>query len=169
VPENTVVEFVEAARTIAERHDVVIVGSTGYGGELDELVRGLADENDRVTWLGHVSDDDRLHALWQHAGAYFHGHSVGGTNPALVQAMFAGAPVVARDTVYNREVLDGAGTLVAPEPAAIAAAVTALLDDPAEQQRLSEAALARAADAYTWQSVCDAYEEALRATLPRSR
>ena len=169
VPENTVVEFVEAARTIAERHDVVIVGSTGYGGELDELVRGLADEDDRVTWLGHVSDDDRLHALWQHAGAYFHGHSVGGTNPALVQAMFAGAPVVARDTVYNREVLDGAGVLVAPEPAAIAAAVTALLDDPAEQQRLSEAALARAADAYTWQSVCDAYEEALRATLRRSR
>ena len=157
VPENTVVEFVEAARTIAERHHVVIVGSTGYGGELDDLVRC------------HVSDDDRLHALWQHAGAYFHGHSVGGTNPALVQAMFAGAPVVARDTVYNREVLDGAGVLVAPEPAAIAAAVTALLDDPAEQERLSAAALARASDAYTWQSVCDAYEEALRATLPRSR
>jgi glycosyltransferase involved in cell wall biosynthesis len=167
VPENSIVEFVEAARRIARDHDVVIVGSTGYGGELDDLVRDLAAENDRVRWLGHVSDDDRLFGLWQHAGAYFHGHSVGGTNPALVQAMFTGAPVVARDTVYNREVLADAGVFVPPEAGAIAEAVVALLEDPAEQQRLREAATRRAEEAYTWQSVCDAYEEALRRSLRR--
>ena len=169
VPENSIVEFVEAARRIAERHDVVIVGSTGYGGELDDLVRDLAAENDRVRWLGHVSDDDRLFALWQHAGAYFHGHSVGGTNPALVQAMFTGAPVVARDTVYNREVLADSGLFVPPESDAIADAMVALLEDPAEQQRLREAALRRAEASYSWQSVCDAYEEALRRSLPTNR
>ena len=166
VPENTVVEFVEAARTLAATHDVVIVGSTGYGGELDDLVRRLADDEERVHWLGHVSDDDRLHSLWQHAGAYFHGHSVGGTNPALVQAMFAGAPVVARDTVYNREVLGGAGAFVAPEPRAIAREVARVLDDPAEQQRLSEVSLARAEGDYTWPSVCARYEQELRDLLP---
>ena len=165
VPENSIVEFVEAARRVSRRHDVVIVGSTGYGGELDDLVRDLAAENDRVRWLGHVSDDDRLFALWQHTGAYFHGHSVGGTNPALVQAMFAGAPVVARDTVYNREVLADSGLFVPPEPGAIADAVEALLDDPGEQQRLREAALRRAEESYSWQSVCDAYEQALRRSL----
>lgn len=71
---------------------VVIVGSTGYGGELDEKAKVLAETYQHVTWLGQVSNDELLLALWQHAGAYFHGHSVGGTNPALVQAIAAGAP-----------------------------------------------------------------------------
>jgi len=166
VPENTVVEFVEAARTLAERHHVVIVGSTGYGGELDDLVRRLADGHERVHWFGHVSDDARLHALWQHAGAYFHGHSVGGTNPALVQAMSAGAPVVARDTVYNREVLGPEGAFVVPTPDAIAREVARVLDDPAEQERLRAVSRERAAGDYTWESVCGRYEQELRALLP---
>jgi len=159
VPENTVPEFLAAARRIAERYPVVIVGSTGYGGELDEQARALAAAQPGVRWLGHVSDDDRLFALWQHAGAYFHGHSVGGTNPALVQAMHCGAPVVARDTVYNREVLAGTGArLVQPDPADIAAAVLDLLADPRAQRELRAGVRSRAAAAYDWPSVCRAYE-----------
>ena len=166
VPENSIVEFVEAARELSRDHDVVFVGSTGHGGELDDLVRRLAEDEERVHWFGHVSDDARLHALWQHAGAYFHGHSVGGTNPALVQAAFAGAPVVARDTVYNRDVLGDEGSYVRPDPRAIAREVARVLDDPAEQQRLSEVSLARAEGDYTWPSVCARYEQELRDLLP---
>jgi len=166
VLENTILEFVEAARELAASHDVVIVGSTGYGGELDELVRRLAAEEKRVHWFGHVSDDARLHALWQHAGAYFHGHSVGGTNPALVQAAFAGAPVVARDTVYNRDVLGEQGVYVTADAQSIAREVARVLGDPAEQQRLSEVSLARAEGDYTWPSVCARYEQELRDLLP---
>jgi glycosyltransferase involved in cell wall biosynthesis len=140
VPENTILEFIAAAETIAANHDVVIVGSSGYGGEMDDRVAELARGNERVHWLGHVSDDRRLFALWQHAGAYFHGHSVGGTNPALVQAMMLGAPVVARDTVYNREVLDAAGVFVAPRPGTIAEAVERVLNDPGLQESLAEGA-----------------------------
>ncbi len=162
VPENTVPEFLAAAERIAERHPVVIVGSTGYGGELDQHARLLADANTNVRWLGHVADDERLFALWQHAGAYFHGHSVGGTNPALVQAMHLGAPTVARDTVYNREVLAGTGAaFVEPDPVAIADAVLALLADRTEQERLGRVVRERARDHYTWRGVCAAYERAL--------
>ncbi|MEK6309474.1 MAG: glycosyltransferase [Curtobacterium sp.] len=172
VPENTVPEFLLAAERIAEHHPVVIVGSTGYGGELDQHARLLADAHPNVHWLGHVADDERLFALWQHAGAYFHGHSVGGTNPALVQAMHLGAPTVARDTVYNREVLAGTGTaFVQPEADAIADAVLALLADRPEQGRLRDAVRERAREHYTWRRVCDAYERALaeQARDPRTR
>ncbi|WP_344797482.1 glycosyltransferase [Frondihabitans peucedani] len=168
VPENTISEFIDAARLVAEEHDVVIVGSSGYGGEFDERVERLAAESDRVTWLGHVSDDKRLLALWQHAGAYFHGHSVGGTNPALVQAMLCGAPIVARDTVYNREVLEASGEFVQPEPGAIAQALSDLLSDPARQESLSTSARDRARQHYTWEGVCRRYEEEL-ASLVDSR
>lgn len=166
VPENTVPEFLRAAERIARRHPVVIVGSTGYGGELDEQARSLSAANPDVHWLGHVADDDRLFALWQHAGAYFHGHSVGGTNPALVQAMHLGAPTIARDTVYNREVLRGTGTrFVQPDPESIAAAVTALLEDPDEQRALRDRVRGRARSAYTWAAVCADYERAIDAEV----
>jgi glycosyltransferase involved in cell wall biosynthesis len=167
VPENTIEEFIEAAREVAKTHDVVIVGSSGYGGELDDRVGELSAHEAHVHWFGHVSDDARLLALWQHAGAYFHGHSVGGTNPALVQAMMCGAPIVARDTVYNREVLADVGELVQPEPRAIAAALTALLNDGDRQEAYSSAAVARALEHYTWASVNNRYEAELRDLLPR--
>lgn len=161
VPENTVPEFLEAAAVLGKTWPVVIVGSSGYGGELDEKAAELAAAEEKVTWLGHVSDDRKLFALWQHAGAYFHGHSVGGTNPALVQAMSCGAPTVARDTVYNREVLAEAGVFVAPEPEAIASAVDGLMRDRGQQERLSAAAYTRGRELYSWDVVCSAYEDAL--------
>lgn len=166
VPENTVGPFFDAAERLAQTHDVIAVGSAGYGGELDERAAALAARLPRFHWFGHVHDDNRLHSLWQHAGAYFHGHSVGGTNPALVQAMAAGAPIVARDTVHSREVLGtDAGEFTGPAPADIEGALRGLLTDPHRQQRLSEAAVRRAQDAYSWESVNAAYERLLRAHL----
>lgn len=165
VPENTVVEFFEAAEVLSRDRDVVIVGSSGYGGELDEQVRALAHRNERITWMGHVSDDRKLFSLWQNAGAYFHGHSVGGTNPALVQAMACQAPIVARDTVYNREVLGDAGRFVAAEPSEIVTTVKDVIADSAGQQVMRDRALQRAYDYYTWEDVCQRYEESLLAAI----
>jgi glycosyltransferase involved in cell wall biosynthesis len=165
VPENTLSEFFEAVPTIAARHPVVIVGSSGYGGEWDDAARRLAADHSSVSWLGHVSNDSLLHALWQHAGIYFHGHSVGGTNPSLVQAMAAGAPILARDTVYNREVLGPAGKFVGADSDAIASAVFQMMDSPSELDEAALANLQRAEQDYSWKQVCSDYEHALRALL----
>ncbi|MRJ99894.1 DUF1972 domain-containing protein [Aeromicrobium sp. S22] len=165
VPENTISEFVLAAEKIAQTHDVVLVGSAPEGHPIREEVASLAERNSRVRWVGHISDDQRLLALWQNAGAYFHGHSVGGTNPALVQAMTVGVPVVARDTVYNREVLADAGVFCEPTPDAIARSVTSMLQDPADYR---ERSVARAAEEYSWPGVCAAYESLLRSACSRS-
>lgn len=167
VPENTVAEFFAAARRISARRPVVIVGSTGYGGAFDDEARELSTRVN-ITWLGHLSDDTMLHSLWHHAGAYFHGHSVGGTNPALVQAMACGAPTVARDTVYNREVLADSGVFVKPNSDAIAASMIGLLTDPEMQANLSRDASRRAWSGYSWQSVCSQYDDLLNAELDRN-
>lgn len=161
VPENTVAEFFEAARRISENWDVVIVGSTGHGGQFDCDAARLAEESSRIHWLGHVSDDLKLFALWQHAGVYFHGHSVGGTNPALVQAMACGAAIVARDTVYNREVLGDTGTLVEPDADAITFALTRILSDPKCRSDQRSRARERQRALYSWTQVCSDYERVL--------
>lgn len=166
VPENTVPEFVEAAESLSKTYPVVIVGSSGYGGEIDTRVAALAERNPNVRWLGHVSDDDRLLSLWQHAGVYFHGHSVGGTNPALVQAMAAGAPVVARDTVYNREVLGDNAILTPPTASDISRVVTAAMENSELRLASSVENVVRARTHYSWHGVNSRYEQALLDLIP---
>ena len=161
VPENTLDDFLTAASTLSESWKIAIVGSSGYGGEMDERVARMAATNSNIHWFGHIHDDHKLFALWQHATVYFHGHSAGGTNPALVQAMASGAPVVARDTVYNREVLGDSGVFVDADPTRIATAIDNLMRDAIERDRMSTSAKARAKETYTWDSVCAAYESLL--------
>ncbi len=165
VPENSIAEFFEAVPAIAARHPVVIVGSSGYGGEWDDAARMLAANYAQVSWLGHLSNDTLLHALWQHAGVYFHGHSVGGTNPSLVQAMAAGAPILARDTIYTREVLGSAGKFVVADPDAIAKTVLQLMESPTVLDEEAQLNVQRAKQHYSWPQVCSDYESALRALV----
>lgn len=165
VPENTVSEFFEAATRLSNRWDVAIVGSSGYGGQFDASAKKLATSTDRIRWFGHITDDAKLFGLWQNAGVYFHGHSVGGTNPALLQAMACGAPTVARDTVYNREVLGDAGVFVEPRADAIAAVLDDVLSDVSLQARLSTAARLRQQEFYTWEMACENYCATLAAMV----
>lgn len=165
VPENTVGEFLEAAGTLSADHPVVLVGSTGWGGDLDDTAAGLARTHPSIRWLGHVADEATLNGLYANAGVYFHGHSVGGTNPSLVQAMASGTPIVARDTVYNREVLGETGVYCAPEPRAIEAAIRAVMADPDARSRMGRDNQLRAQSFFTWEAVCAAYESVLRMAL----
>jgi glycosyltransferase involved in cell wall biosynthesis len=167
VPENTVGEFFEAAEIVAREYPVIIVGSSGYGGPLEEQAALLCETNNNITWLGHISNDAELLSLWQHAGAYFHGHSVGGTNPALVQAMACGCPIVARDTTYNREVLGTVGTYVSPDSIEISRAIVELMRSDGSER--SKALQNRAAERYSWPAVCASYEETLRLAMQQRR
>lgn len=169
VPENSVREFFAAADELGHAGvPVVIVGSSGYGGGFDGAAQQLAASHPSIQWLGHLSNDELLHSLWEHAGVYFHGHSVGGTNPALVQAMALGAPVLARDTVFNREVIADAGWFVEPNPESIAREIRSLLCERGTLETMSTKARARARQIYSWDSVCERYEEELLALLDRA-
>jgi glycosyltransferase involved in cell wall biosynthesis len=168
VPENTVPEFFVAVESLAKDFPIVIVGSAGYGGELDTRAEQLSKNNDSVRWLGHVSDDSRLLSLWQHSGAYFHGHSVGGTNPALVQAMACGAPVVARDTVYNREVLGSTANFTDPSADLIAKVLRATMERSLSGTFDPQQVVDRARRHYSWLQVCENYEKALLSMTSRT-
>ena len=167
VPENTVQEFLDAARTLATRTKVVLVGSSGYGGILEQAARSLAAENTNFIWTGHISDDRRLSALWQHAGVYFHGHSVGGTNPALVHAMSLGAPTVALDTPFNREVLGNSGAYVESDSNQIETTISSLLASKERTSLMRTSAMTRAANEFTWSKVCAAYDQVLMRAIDR--
>jgi glycosyltransferase involved in cell wall biosynthesis len=101
VPENNVLEMVDAMRHYIGRKKLVITGKledTPYVRQLKE------NSNDKVLFTDAIYDKRILDSLRQGCYIYLHGHSVGGTNPSLLEALKAGCGCICHDNVFNREV-----------------------------------------------------------------
>ncbi|OFI38961.1 glycosyl transferase [Arthrobacter sp. SW1] len=153
-PENHVHLIVEGYVRSAAKEPLVVVGSAPYSDEYTRTVHELGDE--RVRFVGGVWDQELLDQLYANARIYWHGHSVGGTNPSLLRAIGSGTATNAFDVGFNREVLSTAGRYFSsPED------VAALADDAGSGEELAERGeLARAfARRYDWDKVADGYEQ----------
>jgi glycosyltransferase involved in cell wall biosynthesis len=62
-------------------------------------------ESERIRFIGGLYDENKLNSLRHFSSIYFHGHSVGGTNPSLLEAMACGANMAAHDNVFNKAIL----------------------------------------------------------------
>lgn len=160
VPENNIALFLDAMAQLRWRWPVVVVGSANYRSPLESRLEALAEAGS-LRWLGHVQDQELLAELWSHCGVYFHGHSVGGTNPALLQALGFGAPVVAVDTPYNREVLGHVDWLSKPDAGLVASAVDELMTSESLRDAAKAIGLATVRERYAWPTVLQSYEAAL--------
>ncbi|MFD2092790.1 DUF1972 domain-containing protein [Blastococcus deserti] len=162
VPENNVDLFLDALESLDTGVPAVVVGSSVGRSAIEHRLRELQRRRPSLLWLGHVSDQSLLEELWQHCAVYVHGHSVGGTNPALLQALGHGSPTVALGTVYNREVLgDGWPVYRAGEARYLATMLGDLLVDPARRQKLAESGREIIRARYLWSDVLNDYAEAL--------
>ena len=112
IPENSILELVTGFSARRRNHKLVVLGM--YEPDVDPYHRQVLDAaSDEVVFLGPLYDKASVQALRYHSSAYLHGHTVGGTNPSLIEAMAAGNPVIAHDNPYNRWVA-GAGGAVFP-------------------------------------------------------
>ncbi len=82
--------------------DLVFIGNWNHS-EYSRQLKETYSKYPNIKILDAIYDLDILYALRSNAGIYMHGHSAGGTNPSLVEAMFFGIPIIACDVVYNRE------------------------------------------------------------------
>lgn len=169
IPENNVELALDAWEQMGDGGPpVVIVGSANYSSPLESRLKHL-DSEGRLRWLGHVGDQDLLTQLWAHCGAYIHGHSVGGTNPALLQALGAGAPTLALDTEFNREVVGADEQLFPKDSVVLAQRLEELLGDSESQQRFAVRGRDTVARKYAWSEVSAAYLKALTYAADRKR
>ena len=104
-PENNIRMIMEGYLAAKVPQSLVIVGATS-GKHGKALHRGYA-QYPNIRFIGELYDEVQLDALRHYSRGVFHGHSVGGTNPSLLEAMAAGAPIFSHDNVYNRWVLGG--------------------------------------------------------------
>jgi glycosyltransferase involved in cell wall biosynthesis len=163
-PENQIHLLLEAWELAERPRDILVVGNfeaTAYG-------RSLIARHPEARFCGPVYDIDALDRLRAGSVLYLHGHSVGGTNPSLIEAMAAGALVVAHDNPFNRWVLGDGGMYFGG-----AADLATILARPVQGQARS-GMLAAAADRcrqdFLWPEILARYTEVverLESKLPR--
>lgn len=145
---------------------LLIVGDAPYARDYIARLHAMAGPD--VVFAGAIYGEG-YRELQAHAFAYVHATEVGGTHPALVEAMGAGNCVVVNDVPENREVAgDAALYFRAAEPSTLAEALDRLSGDPVLADTMRARARERAERAYSWETVTDMYEALLRRLAARA-
>ncbi len=166
IPENSILEMVEGFSSRVRGLKLAILGK--FEPEVDEYHRRvMAAASNEVVFLGPIYEPERVKALRFHGRAYVHGHTVGGTNPSLVEALAAGNPVVAHDNPYNRWVAQGSAVYFR-DAHSFSGCLDDVLDNAERLAAMRAAARTRFFEEFTWDHVAGQYEQLLTRYLPRS-
>ena len=159
-PENNPHRIAEAYRRVDGDVPLVMVGSAPYA---DRFIAGFQNDADRRILFPGPIYGEGYRELMSQALAYVHGTEVGGTHPALVEAMGYGNCLLVNDVPENREVVQDCGLFFhAEEPSETVDVFQKVLSDRELARKFGEAAAQRAAQHYSWERVAVEYEELFR-------
>jgi glycosyltransferase involved in cell wall biosynthesis len=159
-PENNPDRVARAYSRVAGSRPLVMVGGAPYADRLARKLRRHAD--DRVLLPGPIYGEGYRQLLFN-CRLYIHATEVGGTHPALVEAMGAGRPVLYYDCPENREVAGNAGRRFDfSGPRTLEKVLQELIEDEAALAGLGARSRHRVEQRYRWSDVADAYERVLR-------
>ena len=100
--ENNIEMILEGFFKSRKERDLVIVGdlNTTFGKYVSEKYNSSC-----IKYVGFIADFGKLNSLRDFSNLYFHGHSVGGTNPSLLEAMASNSLICAHDNIFNKSIL----------------------------------------------------------------
>jgi glycosyltransferase involved in cell wall biosynthesis len=159
-PDNSIATLVEAFSRKPRGAKLAVLGKLDEANAYHRRVREAAGPE--VVFPGAIYEAATVQALRGHARAYLHGHTVGGTNPSLVEALWAGNAVIAHDNPFNRWTA-GEDQLFFEGADACERAIERVLGSDETVARAREAALARAREQFSWDVILAAYEAELLA------
>ncbi len=161
-PENNALMVRKAFERLATTKKLAIVGDAPYA---DEYIRRVRDTKDpRIVMPGAIYGAG-YRELQSHCFAYVHATEVGGTHPALIEAMGRGALTLYFDTVENEEVAGGAAIPFTGNLKETMAKVLAM--SAAEQDQWRGKATHRVRERYSWDAVTSQYETLLAGLCQR--
>ncbi|MGZ4853504.1 MAG: DUF1972 domain-containing protein [Halobacteriota archaeon] len=160
--DNNIDMMVEGFLTAGTDKKLIIVGNfldSRYEDEIHALIAAHRG-HDRVTFGGGIYEKGALTMLRQHCFTYLHGHSAGGTNPSLLEAMIAQNLILAHDNPYNREVCDRFA-LFFSDSASLRTSIRSVEDKPEAYAAMRNGGFNRAKGDYAWDRVLHEYEALL--------
>jgi glycosyltransferase involved in cell wall biosynthesis len=157
-PENNAHVVIDAFEKTQGNKSLLIVGDAPYATKYIERLKSTRDP--RIRFPGAIYGEG-YRELQSHAYAYIQATEVGGTHPALIEAMGAGNCVIAKDTPENREVMADSG-LFFTDSETLRNKIEQTLADLPLVERLRLSAQNRVKEHYSWDAVTDAYEKLFR-------
>ena len=155
-PENNAHLVIEAFKRVETSRKLLIVGDAPYAEGYKNELRSLAAVDERIIFTGFVFGKD-YKALQQNAYCYVHATEVGGTHPALIEAMGYGNCVLALATPENIEVT-GDAAIHYNDANELAEQLQRVLTDEAHVNTYRQRAQARVLKNYDWEGIVDRYE-----------
>jgi len=166
-PENNALSVIRAFEKVDTDLKLVIVGDAPYASDYIAELKSTKDS--RIVFTGYVFGKG-YREFQSHAFAYVQATEVGGTHPALVEAMGRGNFVLANDVPEHREVLGNAGVYFdAREPETLTRQLQYFILHPEEADSFREKAALRVRKKYTWDAITDAYEHLFRKVTRRRK
>lgn len=151
-PENNLHLILEAFEKNSP-FPLVIVGNWQNSEYGQKLFRKYSSHSD-ITLLDPIYNQQKLNSIRTKCRFYLHGHSCGGTNPSLVEAMYLGLPVIAFDVNFNRETTENQA-LYFDSPLSLKKICIETTEEQCLQigRIMKEIALRR----YTWKRISECY------------
>lgn len=104
-PENNIEAILNGVAACEKKQPFLVIGNyqiNSFGKQMFEKF----SKHKHIRFLGGIYNQNHLDNLRYFSNLYFHGHSVGGTNPSLLEAMASGTLIVAHDNIFNKSILD---------------------------------------------------------------
>lgn len=162
VPENNFETIIrEFMRSNTKRSLAIITtDNPELLAKLEEKLHYSADS--RIKFVGTVYDSELLTKIRENAYGYIHGHSVGGTNPTLLEALGSTNMNLLYDVGFNREVAEDAALYWSLDDGNLAELIGKADNmTPEEIEQYGIMAKKRITEAYSWQHICDSYAKIL--------
>ena len=161
VPENNYELIIREFMKSSTKKDLVIVSNVEKNGFYNKLLEKTQfDKDKRIKFVGSVYDKDILVRLRKNAKAYIHGHSAGGTNPSLLEALSTTDVNILYDAPYNIEVGEDSCIYFSKEEGSLKKALEKVEKFKSkEQNEYGLKAKERIKEAYTWEIVVNKYKK----------
>lgn len=156
-PENNVEIIIQGYALSDKKLPLIIVGNvmeTEYVNKIKEY------ENDNIKFVGGIYNKDELEIVRVNAFTYLHGHSVGGTNPSLLEAMASKNYCICHDNVFNKEVVQENGKFFKNKED-VDQIINFVENDIANKEYNSakNGVFNRIKDYYNWEKIVQRYDE----------
>ncbi len=157
-PENNIETIIKGYIGSSTEKPLIVVGDFA-DPKYEHLIKSIVDNSskrEKIIFTGGIYDPELLHMLRQNCNAYIHGHSVGGTNPSLLEGMISRNLIIAHDNVFNWEVC-GKGAIYFQDDGELSEQLDHVENNAHNHLELKNKVYNRVKEVYTWVRVTDQY------------